>query len=239
MTADGSLQIDHISAGYGSKRVVIHDVSFDLPAAGSLVLVGSNGSGKSTLAKAIMGLATIEGGTILFSGARANGVGPVEMVRRGISYLPQRMRVFSDMSVRENIEIALHGGNATHRRGRLAELMDLFPILRTRQRDRASTLSGGQQQLVAIARGLISKPKLLILDEPTWGLSNENAAFVSEHLLAVRREEQAALLVIEHNVKWAAEVCPSFLALRDGRVVDQGDTAELLNDNGRSTRIFF
>lgn len=239
MTIDGSLQFDHVSAGYGSERVIIHDVSFNLPAGGSLVLVGSNGSGKSTLVKAVMGLATIEAGTVEFSGTRANGVGPVEMVRRGISYLPQRMRVFADMSVRENIEIGLSGGDAALRRGRLAELMDLFPILRTRQRDRASTLSGGQQQLVAIARGLISKPKLLILDEPTWGLSNENAAFISEHLLAVRRQKPAALLVIEHNVKWAAGVCPSFMALREGRVVDQGDTAELLNDNVRSTRIFF
>ena len=237
MSPTVALDLTDVTAGYNNGRDVIRSVSFTLPGDSALILVGPNGSGKSTILKTIVGLAALRSGRVTAFKQDLGPTTPAAAMRLGLAYVPQRLRVFADMSVLENLELALLSVGRNDRAKRLDETFGLFPILADRRSRRAGTLSGGEQQIVAIARGLIARPRLLILDEPTWGLSNKNRTLVAEHLIALRGSG-ISLLIAEHNVRWGASICPSFVAVKEGLVVDQGRTADLLDDNARAKAIF-
>lgn len=223
------LSVRTIGAQYGQARV-LHDVSFDVADGQIVSVIGANGAGKSTLVKVISGMVRPTAGQIMFGGEDITALPVHEIVARGIVHVPEGRRLFGDMTVLENLQLG-----STHRsvRGARAQGLEkvhaLFPILAERRAQLAGTLSGGQQQMVAIARGLMSSPKLLMLDEPSLGLAPK---VVTEILGVIRRLNQQGLtvLLIEQNVKHSLAISNRGVVLENGRVALSDTGAALLNN---------
>jgi branched-chain amino acid transport system ATP-binding protein len=203
----------------------LHGVSMRLGAGEIVTLLGANGAGKSTLIRAIIGLAHLREGRIRFSGRDVTALPPDRRARLGIGYVPEGRRVFPGMSVRDNLEVASHAAPAQRRR-LLAAMYELFPALEERVDAPAWQLSGGQQQMLAIARALMTEPRLLLLDEPSLGLAPKLAA---EVLGRVRRIAQTgtAVLLAEQNAATALSLADRAYLLQLGRVVGEGPAVEL------------
>jgi ABC-type branched-subunit amino acid transport system ATPase component/phenylacetate-coenzyme A ligase PaaK-like adenylate-forming protein len=228
----GLLQIENLDATYGPIRA-LHSVSLGVQAGEIVAVVGANGMGKTTLLRTISGIVPVCGGDIRFEGESIAGLEPEKIVLRGISHVPERRELFSAMTVLENLELG-----AYHRRGRagrpevqrdLEGIWELFPILRARQGQMAGTLSGGEQQMLAIARGLMARPKLLLLDEPSLGLS---PLLVQEVLrfVALLREMGRTVLLVEQNASGALQIADHAYLMEVGRIVLHGTAGELLED---------
>jgi branched-chain amino acid transport system ATP-binding protein len=223
------LSVRNISAQYGRARVLT-DVGFDVDEGEIVSVVGANGAGKSTLVRVISGMLRPTAGQILFCGEDITAKPPYEIVLRGIIHVPEGRRLFGDMTVLENLLI---GSTHTAARRRRSEGLDrvfgLFPILRERRAQLSSTLSGGEQQMLAIARGLMSLPRLLLLDEPSLGLAPR---IVTEILAVIEKlnEEGLTVLLIEQNVKRSLAISDRGIVLENGKValVDRGEA--LLNN---------
>jgi ABC-type branched-subunit amino acid transport system ATPase component len=197
------LLVDTLHAGYGGEDI-LHGVSIRVPVGGIVAVIGPNGSGKSTLLKAIMGLIRIRSGRIRLSGGPGNdhelvGLRPDEIVHLGVGYVPQVSNVFADMSIRENLEIGGFPAGAQAAR-RMRELLDIFPALVPRLGERAGTLSGGQRQMLAVARALMTEPALLILDEPSAGLAPTIVDQVFDLVRSVN-ETGVSILVVEQKAR--------------------------------------
>lgn len=226
-SADPVLKIQSISISYGSIGV-LWDVSLEVRVGEVVSLIGANGAGKSTLLKAIMGLVRPKGGEITFEGNSLLKMRPHKIVSTGISFVPEGRRLFPGMSVEENLKMS------TPRRcpdisQRVGDVFALFPILEERKSQPAGTLSGGEQQMVAIGRALMAKPKLLLLDEPSFGLS---PIAYEKVLTAVRKINQSgvAILLAEQNSERALEISQTTYVLENGRVSTSGKSNELMND---------
>ena len=230
------LSLHSLSAGYGLARV-LHEVSFGVSAGQIVSVIGANGAGKSTLVKTISGMVRPSAGRIVFEGQDIVGRPVHEIVERGIVHVPEGRRLFGDMTVLENL---LLGSTAPGPRARRAEglewVFELFPILRERRAQLARTMSGGQQQMVAIARGLMTRPKLLMLDEPSLGLAPK---IVTEILGTIRRLNERALtvLLIEQNVRHSLAISHRGVVLENGHVV-LSDTGEALLANEHTRRAY-
>jgi branched-chain amino acid transport system ATP-binding protein len=227
------LSVRGISAQYGRARV-LRDVGFDVDEGEIVSVVGANGAGKSTLVRVISGMLRPSGGQILFRGEDITALPPHEIVLRGIVHVPEGRRLFGDMTVLENLLLgSTHPAARKHRDQSLARAFDLFPILQERERQLASTLSGGEQQMLAIARGLMSRPRLLMLDEPSLGLAPR---IVTEILGVIRTLNDGGLtvLLIEQNVKHSLAISDRGIVLENGKValVDRGE-ALLSNEHTR------
>lgn len=221
------LEIDGIAVRLGAGPA-LHDVSLDVAPGEIVALVGANGAGKSTVLKTVMGFLAVERGAIRYRGQSLAGL-PVETrARLGIGYAPEGRRMFPGMTVRETIEVACPGGRSA-RAARIAELMALFPGLAAHAARRAWQLSGGQQQMLALARALAPRPQLLLLDEPSLGLSPLAAREVVGHLRAIAGTGTAILLA-EQNAALALEVADRAVLLQLGRVVADGPAAALRGD---------
>ena len=186
------LRVDGIDAGYGAVQV-LRGLSFDVASGEVLCLMGRNGAGKSTALKAVMGLVPVRAGTVTLDGEAINGLPAHEVPRRGIGYVPQGRRLFAELTVAENIEVGLMTrgkGAATRER-----VLDLFPRRRERLGQMAGTLSGGEQQMLAIARALCLEPKVLLLDEPTEGLQPSMIALIRDTVAALKGQGMATVLV--------------------------------------------
>jgi branched-chain amino acid transport system ATP-binding protein len=186
------LKVDAIDAGYGAVQV-LRGLTFDVGQGEVLCLMGRNGAGKSTALKAVMGLVPLRAGSIMLDGAPINGLPAHEVPRRGIGYVPQGRRLFAELTVAENIEVGLMTrgkGAATRER-----VLDLFPRLRERLGQMAKTLSGGEQQMLAIARALCLEPKVLLLDEPTEGLQPSMISLIRDTVAALKADGMATVLV--------------------------------------------
>jgi ABC-type branched-subunit amino acid transport system ATPase component len=218
-----------LTAGYG-KIDILHDVSLDVHAGEIVSIIGPNGAGKSTAFKTIVGFLTPRQGTVLFDGADITGVRPDRVLRRGLAYVPQGRIVFPQMTVRENLEM---GAYIETSRARVAAALErvhaLFPILRERGGQRAGTMSGGEQQMVAIGRALMTSPRLIMLDEPSLGLSPKFVTLIFDKLVEMKRAG-FTLMVVEQNAVRALGVADRAYVLELGRNRFEGSGQRLLMD---------
>ncbi len=220
------LEIAGVHAGYGRLRV-LHDVTVRLPEGQVVGLLGANGAGKTTLLGTIMGLVRTGSGSIDFLGASLKGRETHEIVQRGITLVPQGRELFAQMTVRENLETAgLTVTSKAEASRRMEEQLSIFPRLRERVNQRASTMSGGEQQMLAIARALMLQPKVLLLDEPTMGLAPRVIGDLAKVIRALNEKGQTILLV-EQNLALVLATTQRVYALRNGRIVFEGETAEI------------
>jgi branched-chain amino acid transport system ATP-binding protein len=223
------LSVRAIGAQYGRARV-LHDVSFDVDEGQVVSVIGANGAGKSTLVKVISGMVRPTSGQIMFRGEDITTLPVHEIVSRGVVHVPEGRRLFGDMTVLENLLLgSTHAGAHASRPQGLENVYALFPILAERRSQLAGTLSGGQQQMVAIARGLMSCPQLLMLDEPSLGLAPK---VVTEILGVISRLNEAGLtvLLIEQNVKHSLAISDRGVVLENGRIALADSGAALLNN---------
>ena len=230
------LSVRNISAGYG-RVAVLSDVTFDVSAGEVMSVVGANGAGKSTLVKVLSGILRPSRGQIDFEGEDITKLPAHEIVLRGIVHVPEGRRLFGDMTVYENLLLGSTHPSARRKRVvGLEQVYRLFPILRERGAQVARTLSGGEQQMVAIARGLMSCPKLLILDEPSLGLAPRIVTEILNVIRALNREGLTVLL-IEQNVKHSLAIADRGIVMETGRVL-LADTASALLNNEHTRRAY-
>lgn len=223
------LSVKHLNVWYGVTEV-LRDVSFEVPENSIVALLGGNGSGKTTILNTLSGLLTPRAGSIIYDGQESAGVAPDRMVRLGVVQVPQGREVFATMTVRENLEL----GAAT-RKGKneinedIEEILDLFPALRERQSTRAGSLSGGEQQQVAVGRAMMARPRLLLMDEPSVGLAPKLVSGMIE-TIKMLRDRGLTILLVEQNVGVAAAVAGQAYVLKDGEIAYAGEARELVND---------
>ena len=225
------LEIDSLVAGYGALPV-LHRISLKVGAGQFVSVVGPNGAGKSTLFKTISGTLGASAGTVRFEGRDLLAVPAHRRPHLGIAHVPEGRQVFASMSVLENLELGAY--TAAGRRDwtrNLQRIHEWFPVLAQRSRQLAGTLSGGEQQMVAIGRGLASSPKLLMLDEPSMGLSPAIADFIFERLMEIRRDAGLTILLVEQRVAEALQSADYGYVLETGRVVLEGDNHALEADD--------
>ena len=225
------LQVEALSVAYGGLRA-LSDVSLTVGEGQFVAIVGPNGAGKTTLFKTISGTVAPLAGRILFRGRDLLAVPPAERARLGIAHVPEGRQVFKSMTVIENLELGayLPAARAAWRRN-LDRIFGLFPVLADRHDQLAGTLSGGEQQMLAIGRGLASSPTLLLLDEPSMGLAPTVADLIFERIEQIHREDKLATLLVEQRVVEALQSCDIGYVLETGRVVLQGPHDTLLADD--------
>ncbi len=220
------LEVTNLAAGYGRLQI-LQDVSFGMTKGEIVGIIGPNGAGKSTLVKAAFGYVPVFDGRILFNGNSINGFTPDRVIRLGIGYVAQAGGVFADMTVKENIVM---GGYSLSDRRAISEGTDYayaqFPFLRARTKQRASSLSGGEQRKLAIARALVARPSLLILDEPSAALAPKAIDETYDCLVALN-QKGISLLIVEQNVQKILEVAHRIVVLETGRTAFQGTPANL------------
>lgn len=223
------LQINNINVFYGSVQVV-WDVSLHVDDGEIVALVGANGAGKTTVINAMFGIKPPESGLIRFAGHRLDGLSVDEISKLGIAYVPEGGRPFRDMNIRENLEMgAYHAGAWNRRQQMLKHVYELFPRLKEREKNLAGTLSGGERQMLAIGRALMSRPTMCVFDEPSIGLS---PLLVLEFFRTIKqlREEGITVLLIEQNVHHSLEIADRGYVLESGRIVLEGKSDELLEN---------
>ena len=223
------LEIAALSAGYGEVRV-LEAVSLEIARGSITALVGSNGAGKTTLMRTVAGLVPATAGRIALEGIDLGPAAPHERVERGLSLVPEGRLIFPGFSVEQNLRIGAVAPHARPRRGpRMEEMYTLFPILAERRRQPGGTLSGGEQQMLAIARGLMSEPRLLLLDEPSLGLAPAVAQTLFETMLRVR-DAGVTVFIVEQDIRSTLEIADSAYVLENGRIAMSGEAAALLED---------
>jgi len=225
--ASSMLSLSKVRAGYG-ETVVLEDVELSLPERGSLAVLGRNGVGKTTLLATIMGLTTFHAGAIEYRGAPIAGLPTHARNRLGIGYVPEGQGIFATLTVDENLRVAQLSEGAPARE-RLQHIFGLFPDLERFRRARAGTLSGGQKQMLAIARAFINPNRLLLIDEPSKGLAPIIVEHLVEALSAMKRH--ATVLLVEQNFAMAQALGDDFYLIDDGRTVHQGSMASLAADD--------
>jgi branched-chain amino acid transport system ATP-binding protein len=224
------LEFDRVSAGYGDLTVV-HDVSFRVAEGEVVCLVGSNGAGKSTILRTIAGLLHPVRGEIRLRGEAIHATAPYEIVRKRVALVPEGRQLFGRLSVWDNLVLGAYTLQSKQQiEESLESVVSLFPILKKRRDQRAETLSGGEQQQVAIARGLMSRPSLLLLDEPSLGIMPKLVVEIFATIHEIRKKGVTVLLV-EQNVFEALEVSDRAYVMQSGRVVLEGSGRELLHSD--------
>jgi ABC-type branched-subunit amino acid transport system ATPase component len=236
-SAHALLSIDSVVTGYGKKQVV-NGVSIEVAPGEIVALIGHNGAGKSTLLKALFGLLPVWKGEVAFNGNDLKAAKPRELLRAGIAYVPQGNRVFTDLSVRENLEM---GGVTLPNKTQLEEGMErvftLFPALRGQLQQRAGTLSGGEKQMLALANALILSPRLLLLDEPSLGLAPALVREALAHIQQINRDSGVTVLIVEQKVREVLKIAHRVYVLRNGLVSFSGST-ELLKDDVKLREVY-
>ena len=228
------LEVSGLRAGYAEVDI-LHGVNLAVNQDEIVCVVGPNGAGKSTLMKSIFGLVRVRDGRIVFQGEDITGLGPAQIVRRGMCYVPQNNNVFPSLTVEENLEMGAFIRQGDFRR-KMEEMFELFPILKERRRQKAGTMSGGQQQMVAMARALMLDPKLILLDEPTAGLSPKFAELVLEKVTEINRMG-VSVLMIEQNARAGLAISHRGYVLTMGRN-RLDDTGQALLANEEVGRLF-
>ncbi len=222
------LSIEHLYAGYG-KLTVLQDVSLAFAARRFTAILGPNGSGKSTLLKAVFGLADVFSGSILLNGEQLIGLDGAQINRRRLACVPQRDNVFAELSVRENLQLATRRLSRNEAAAALDAAVELFPLVAKRRNQAASQLSGGERQMLAIAIGWLTGPKLMLLDEPSAGLAPGLVNEVFRTLLLLR-DQGMTLVVVEQNARSVLRHCDEVHILREGMLTFSGSAEECLAD---------
>jgi branched-chain amino acid transport system ATP-binding protein len=220
------LKVKGLSARYGSIQV-LRRVTFHVEEGEVVALIGSNGAGKSTLLRVISGLQKASEGTVEFDGSPVHQTAPERIVRLGLVQVPEARQLFPNMTVLENLELGGYLFGRKHIGGALESMFQRFPILYERQRQKAGTLSGGEQQMLSIARALMAKPRLLLLDEPSLGL----APLVVEEIyrtIQALNEQGTTILLVEQNAMGALEIAERAYVLESGRIILSGKAGELM-----------
>jgi branched-chain amino acid transport system ATP-binding protein len=225
------LAVEGLSVSYGGLAA-LSGVSLKVEEGQFVAIVGPNGAGKTTLFKAVSGTVTPVAGRILFEGRDLLAVPPPERAHLGIAHVPEGRQVFAAMTVLENLEMGAYStrGRCEWRRN-LDRILTLFPVLAERRRQLAGTLSGGEQQMLAIGRGIASAPRLLLLDEPSMGLAPTIADLIFDRIAALHREDKVTLILVEQRVAEALESCDYGYVLETGRVVLEGPHRILMVDD--------
>ena len=218
------LRLDGVEAGYGDLTA-ISGVSLEVREGEAVALIGSNGAGKTTTLRTISGLLPVRAGRIEFGGASLDGLRSADIVARGIAHVPEGRHLFPSLTVRDNLELGARA--APSRRDGLDVVFTLFPRLRERQRQLAGTLSGGEQQMCAIGRGLMARPRILLLDEPSLGLAPVMVKLIFETLQRIN-DTGTTIMLVEQNVPRALQLSHRGYVLENGRLVLDGTRASLL-----------
>jgi branched-chain amino acid transport system ATP-binding protein len=221
---NSALSLQNVSAGYG-ETVVIESINLSLPRGESLSIIGRNGVGKTTLLATVMGHTTLHGGDIALNGQSIARILPFRRALAGLGFVPQEREIFPSLSVRENLEVGARPGQWTQER-----VFDLFPNLRERLGNMGNQLSGGEQQMLSIARALLTNPAVLLMDEPTEGLAPVIVEALTAVLLRLREEGDLATILVEQNSRVALAFSPRCLVMDKGRIVYDGDSAALQAD---------
>ena len=230
------LELVDISVHYGAV-VALDGVSLSVRKGEVVAVMGPNGAGKSTVLKAIMGLAPVVAGEVYWHRNPLHAA-THEIVKKGISFVPQGRRVFTHLTIEENLEMGcLYLGDRTEKRRRLDSVMDLFPVLHEKRRDLASQMSGGQQQMLALGRGLMAAPDVLLLDEPTLGLAPIVVSEVFQKVSEISERLGTTILVVEHNIKGVLDIVDRAYVLDLGRVVHDG-TPQSIQETDILTQVF-
>lgn len=223
------LEVSNIDTFYG-KAQALWDVSLSIDEGEIVALVGANGAGKTTLLNTISGLLRPASGSVTFLGQRIDGLAPHSIVELGISHIPEGRRLFPDMSIRENLEMGAYVREAWKRKEEtLEQVYHTFPILRERQGQLARTLSGGERQMLAIGRGLMSGPKLCLFDEPSYGLAPLLMA-ETFRIIQELRDQGITVLLVEQNVRQSLEIADRACVLENGRIALSGQCEALLQE---------
>lgn len=235
--ANGVLQVSRMKAGYG-KKPVLHDFSMQVQPGEIVGIIGPNGAGKSTALKAIFGLLKPWDGSVQFKGKEIQGRKPSLNVMDGIGFCPQGSRVFTELSVLENLEVGGYIlGDKETRESRLQEVFNIFPLLRERQSQNAGALSGGEKQMLALGRALMLQPELLLLDEPSLGLSPRLAKVAIQRVKEINERLGTTIVVVEQYVRELLSIAHRVYLMRMGRVVLH-DTSKNLLEGDRIRELF-
>jgi branched-chain amino acid transport system ATP-binding protein len=223
------LEISKVSTFYG-KAQALWNVSLNIEKAEIVALIGANGAGKTTLLNTISGLITPASGNVKFLGKKIEGLPPNNIVEMGLCHVPEGRRLFTDMTVRENLEMGAYPSHAWKRREEtFKQVYQIFPMLKERAGQLARTLSGGERQMLAMGRGLMSMPKLCMFDEPSYGLAPRLVLEVFEVIKSLRKHG-ITILLIEQNVRRSLDIADRAYVLENGRVVLEGTCKQCLND---------
>lgn len=230
--ADYLLEVDAVSAAYGNIRA-LQDVSLKVPQGAIVALLGANGAGKSTTLNVISRLVAATAGSVRFAGEPIHRLAADAIVGRGIVQVPEGREIFREMSVRENLEMGayLRTDRAAVRQD-LDMVCDTFPRLRERYEQKAATLSGGEQQMLATGRAMMARPRMILLDEPSMGLSPLVVEQIFDIVLRLNREQGITILLVEQNVKLALSVSSYAYILENGEIALEGESAALASDEG-------
>jgi len=223
------LELEGLVAGYHGLQI-LHELDLRVDAGEIVALVGANGAGKTTTLRAISGVVRSSTGTITFDGQRADGVRTAELVRRGLVQVPEERALFGPLTVEENLRMGAWTQKGNSVSSTLSEVFELFPILAERRRQAAETMSGGQQQMLAIGRALMARPKLLMLDEPSTGLSPKLTWAVLDAIKTIR-DRGVAVLLVEQNAHQALAMSDRAYVLESGSCVLSGPGPELADDD--------
>ncbi|WP_174735102.1 ABC transporter ATP-binding protein [Mesobacillus harenae] len=222
------LKVDGIAAFYG-KIQVLKNISLEVKEGSIVTILGANGAGKTTTMKTISGLLKPQQGSIEFKGEGVTGLRPDQLLRKGIALVPEGRQILAGMTVRENLEMGAYHRKDNEIDQDINNVMKRFPILEERQKQLGGTLSGGQQQMLAIARAILSKPKMLLLDEPSMGLAPLVVADIFKIIKEIN-EAGTTVLLVEQNARQALRISDYGYVLETGKIVAEGKSKELLND---------
>ncbi|MBI2874196.1 MAG: ABC transporter ATP-binding protein [Firmicutes bacterium] len=225
----GVLEIEHLAAGYGEVQV-IWDLGLTVGSGEVVALLGANGAGKTTLLKVISGVLRPSGGSVKFHGCELSGLGPEQVVKSGISHIPEGRQLFSGMTVEENLVMGAYTRSTRGLSSGLERIYEIFPELSNKRKRQAGTLSGGEQQMCAVGRGLMSDPKLLLIDELSLGLAPVVVERLVRAVMEVHQQRELDILFVEQDVQLALEVATRAYVMESGRIVKQGASQVLMDD---------
>ena len=233
------LELKNVNSGYGSHQI-LYDVSMEMKKEDITVIIGPNGAGKTTLMRTIMGLVNIYSGTIKFNGQNLVNMPTNKIVKMGVSYVPQRDNLFENLTVKENLLLGGYLLSKDEREARMEEVLSLFPVLARKDyiNRKANRLSGGERKMLAIAKGLMKKPKLMLLDEPTEGLMPKLTMEVYDKIREIHEETNVQIVMTEEKATFALELGDYAFLLVSGRVQEYGDARKMLEDPNLREKYF-